>query len=373
MLKIGLYRWSELASRGPERGMGRVPFKSRSLIRDASTTTTSPYVILITAVSLGLSAACNQGRCDDSAYYMDNIIDWYEVPVEADDESIPQEDYLETLLSDLEPITAGEAERLGAYARKLKCASQGNDSRPVAWSMVNDFSTYRTLALAYALANADPELSGVPPTMVDRELTLDRISAFAQHPSFDVAIIDVAGPLVTFQSLRTPDGKTINNQPLQYYWAYNHGVVVNVEGEPRVFDLSISNAPQPVGDWLDGFVDPSVTCRFSNDELLREVWLYWNSAFSNLELPNPPPVMCAYTITPIFSFKRAQIPSVLADFVAAVPFAMDALTRLFETMLYALYGVAIAQDELSTVTSQYRPGTIRDVCNWSRMKFCDQI
>jgi len=304
---------------------------------------------------------------------VNDSIDWYEVQIEGDAGSIPHEDYVETVLSALEPITTSESERLGAYARKLQCASEGNDSRPVAWSMVSAFSTYRTLALAYALASADPELKGVPLTLVDRELTPDRIGAFTQHPSFDVAIIDVAGPLVTFQSLRTSDGKTINNQPLQYYWAYNQGVVVNVEGELRVFDLSISDTPQPISDWLDGFVDPSVTCHFSNDETLGEVWLYWNNAFSDLNLPSPPPVMCAYAISPIFSRNRDRIPSVLVDLLVTVPFAMDALAGLFEIMLFKLFDVTIAQEELSTITSQYTLGTIQDACNWSRMKFCDQI
>jgi len=270
----------------------------------------------------------------------------------------------------LKSITATEAEKLGAYARKLECASQGNPLQPVAWSMVNVSCQDRLMALAYAVAAADPALTDAPPPMRDTEMTVKRIEELADNPSFDAATINVAGPLVTYQTLIKPNGKTIGTQPLEYYWSYHHALVINVEGKLRVLDLSTGDSPLPIDDWLSGFVDPSIKCVHSSDEVHQQVWVYWNSAFGNFELPEEPSVLCAYTITPLFTMRRDQTPSDLADFISFVPATMETLLGSFKTTLSATYGVTLAEEVLPNITSSYSPGMVEDVCNWTHMQFC---
>ncbi len=271
---------------------------------------------------------------------------------------------------ELAPVTAAQAEGIGAHARKLTCAFEGKSPRPTAWSMVNVGCEDRAVALQYAVAAADPLLDGAPPPMVDTELTLERVQKLAAQPSFDVAGISVAGPLVTFQTLRDENGELLGSERLSYYWPYHRGVVLNVDGELRVLDLSTGDVPLPIAQWLAGFVHPSVTCHHTSDEVYDEVWGYWNAAFSNFDPPDPPAISCAYVITPLFAARRDQP---LADALPAIvrtPMEMETQLDGLMQIVSSTYGITLSESDAPGITSTYDPGTTTDVCDWAWMRFC---
>lgn len=273
----------------------------------------------------------------------------------------------------LASITAAEAARLGAHARRLRCSSQGSATAPVAWSAINTSCQDRAWTLELAIAGAGADLAADPPTLVDTDLTLTRLEELAANPTYDAATINVAGPLVTFQTLIDPQGSPIGQDPLWFFWAYHHGVVLNVDGELRVLDLSVGDAPIPIDVWLASFTDPSVRCKHLSDSRHAEVWVYWNASFNNFEPPSPPPELCSYTITPIFTNRRDQTLADMRDAISFAPGTMNVQLGTFRETVSHEYGVSLAEVDAPLVTSKYRAGTVADVCARNRMRFCDDL
>lgn len=283
----------------------------------------------------------------------------------SDDDAVP-------VTPELSPISKDDAERLGAYVRGVRCSGDGNPASPIAWSAINGACQDRAHALQLAIATADPSLSGVPPTLASSDLSLEVLEEIASHPAFDVATINAAGPFATFQTLVDADGRQIGDHELFWWWSYHHGVVVNVDGEMRVLDLSIGDAPVPITDWLAGFVENPKECFHAADDLWSEVWVYWNSCYQNFEPPDPPPVTCAYTITPIFTFRNYQTVADEESAVISSLTTMNTQTEVFLNTVKHSFGVDLVDDEISSTLTDYRAGTLDDVCGLpNRMRFCD--
>jgi hypothetical protein len=277
------------------------------------------------------------------------------------------------LTPELSPISESDAERLGAYVREMKCSGDGNPASPIAWSAINGACQDRAQALQLAIAMADPSLSGVPQTLVDSDLNLEALKAIAASPTFDVATINAAGPFATFQTLVDPGGSPIGDHELFWWWSYHHGVVLNVDGELRVLDLSIGDAPVPIAAWLTGFVESPDDCVHAVDDIWSEVWVYWNSCYQNFEPPAPPPVTCAYTITPIFTFRWDQTVADEESAVIASVTTMNTQTEVFRNTVSDSFGVDLTDEDIASILTDYRAGTLDDVCSLpNRMRFCDR-
>jgi hypothetical protein len=274
---------------------------------------------------------------------------------------------------ELRPVTEAEAANLGAYARQLHTVANVSGPTPVGWSMVNQACQDRAIALEYALAAAGDPLEAEPPPMVDTELTIDRIADLAAAPRYDVASINATGPLVTFQSFRMPDSTPMPGDPDMWYWAYHHGVVLNVEGELRVMDLSVGDAPLPIATWLQGFVAPGIECELLPEAEYQAVWIYWNAAFGNFDPGARPVPLCAYTVTPMFTFRSDQTSTTLADFIASVPSTMQVQLGALATWIGSEHQTTLLEAELPAVTSLYQAGTEQDVCDLVAPIYCQTL
>lgn len=267
---------------------------------------------------------------------------------------------------ELRSISQSQMEVLAPYVRLLQAEVSGGDPRPVAWAMVNQSCQDRAQALEYAMATA-PESPGTePPVMRESDITQEYISDLASDPNYDTATINVAGPLATLQTYVLPDGNPVTGTPQKYYWAYHHGVVVNVEGTLKVLDLSAGDEPLEIDEWIHNFLDPSVECHHMNAEDFLDVWVYWNSAFSGFT-PEPgtrPERLCGYTVTDMFTFREDQTPADLAEMIAFVPGTMQVQLGALASTLETEYDVTLSEDQLPLVTSTYEPQTEEDVCDW---------
>jgi hypothetical protein len=266
-------------------------------------------------------------------------------------------------LPQLAPVTAATAKALGAYARQMETVAQGVGPRPTAWSMVNASCQDRAMALEYVIASAPRPLPARPPTVIDTELTEAKILAVAAQPSYSVATINVTGPLVTRQTLVLPDGKVAPGEPDFYYWAYHHGVVLDVEGELRVLDLSLGDEPVAIATWLSGFVHAGTACHLVSQDEYNEIWGYWNSRFGNLTFGPAPARLCGYSITPLFTMRWEHTPADMVSTLGFVPHTMQVQTGSLITTLAGNHATTLPEADLARVTSRYQPGTVDDVCD----------
>lgn len=269
----------------------------------------------------------------------------------------------------LRPLTAAQAEALGAYCRKLKVSSGGNDPVPMAWSMINQACQDRALVLQYAIATASFPLPEEPPVMNGDTLTVEQVQAAAAQPGIDAATINVTGPLITYQRLVNPAGAEIPGDPLVNYWPYHHGVVLNVEGEFRVMDLSVQDAPLPIQEWLRGFISEDIPCSLRTDEDHLLVWSYWLSAMSNWEPEARPLCPASYTLTPLFRFRWDQ--EVLAEVVVSGPSTMETQSGGFQSIMQDNYGFVPSAGDIPNYTSRYDAQTEAELCDWVDLKYCD--
>jgi len=270
----------------------------------------------------------------------------------------------------LRPVTEEEAAALGAYARRLHVLTGGVLSAN-AWSMINISCQERALALEYALAAAETPLGDQPPPMNEDELTAGRIGELAANPAYDSAAINVTGPLIAEQTLVLPDGTSPTGDPISVTWPYHHGVVINVDGELRVLDLSAGDEPMPIDGWTHGFVDPAVSCFHMEEDEYNLLWGYWLAVHNSWIPDERPERLCGYTLTPIFTWRWDQDP--LVDAVRFTPGAMLVQFEGFKTVLQSNYGITLADEEIPLVTSIYAPLPESVLCEWMDLAYCDTL
>jgi len=278
------------------------------------------------------------------------------------------EDDAEAPLPELRPLSAEQAAALGAYCRKLQVVWEDSDPTPIAWSMANTSCQDRALVLQYAIASASFPLPETPPVMHDTDITEEAILALAANPGIDAATINIAGPLITAQTWIDPEGTPVAGDPQRPYWPYHHAVVLNVEGELRVMDLSIQDAPLPIAEWVRGFVIDDFPCALMTEADYQPVWNYWSAAMSNWEPEARPLCPCAYTITPLFRFRWDQDPLVEAIWFATE--VMISQTGGFLTIMEWDYGLFPALEDVPGYTSEYVPLNEVDLCEWVDLLYC---
>lgn len=262
----------------------------------------------------------------------------------------------------LRPIPAATATELLAYVRQLRAVADGGPPTPNAWAMVNWCCEDRAMALEVAIAAAETPLDDRPPDMVDTEMTVERITALAAAPAYDAASLVLAGPLVAYQQLVLPDGTAPPGPPEEHLWGYHAAVVINVDGELRVADLSVGDTPVPIDTWLANFVQPPVACEHMDEPAYREVWAYWNAALAGWELPPAPPVLCGYQITPLFTLRWDQTIEERAAVIAQVPATLVTQFGAFNSLLDMSHGIVLPPEQIPLVTSTYEARSIASFC-----------
>jgi MYXO-CTERM domain-containing protein len=291
-----------------------------------------------------------------------------DMDVEPDGE-VPSDDVIRT--PDLEPITADEAGRLLSFVRRIKTEASGSTEVPVAWSFVNWNCQERALVLQYAIATADPALAGDPETMREADLTDERVMEIAENPSFDVAALNITGPLAAEQVFIRPDMSEVEGPPYGVFWTYHHTAAVNVDGEIMAVDLSIGDDPIPIDEWSRSFVPAGIECFHMSSDEWWTVWVYWNSLVSGFEPPPEPERVCGYTITPMFTTKWDQ--DIQFDQIRWSPETMETQLGGFKTVLQTDYGYVPSDAEIPFITSRYTAKTLADVCTWNDFPFCDDL
>lgn len=269
----------------------------------------------------------------------------------------------------LESMSRADAVALAGFARRLRVASAADPvSSPVAWAMVNISCADRAMALQFALATAlAPSPPEIPLLDSGRLTTAEifRLRGIAEHK---VGTINITGPLVTHQTLILPDGSEAEMATPFYYWPYHHGVVVNVDGEPSVLDLSTGDEPLPVETWIRAFVVPEVDCPLLPVDAYDAVWIYWLNAFGNTIPPPRPAADCGYTLSPLFTMEVDQ--EIPTDFIIAAADEMRVQTGSLRTVL-AESGVTLDEEQLPFVVSRYDSLPEDAVCDALRFNYCD--
>jgi len=270
----------------------------------------------------------------------------------------------------LRPITEAQAEDLAAYVREMRVRNPLGDEDGVAWSMINVACNYRAVAMQYAVISAQTPFAD--PVIME---STDDLEALELHlldllysAEFDAATIGITGPLVTEQVLVLPDGQVLYDEPDLRFWSYHYGMVLNVEGEFKVLDLSIGDSPVDIDTWWQGFVAPDVTCVHAVEDDYKDTWIYWNSVFSSWQPTNKPRYECAYTLTPIFTFKWGDDMSVPS--VADAPGSLLTQSDGFRTLLLQDHGLILPDEEIPHVLSLYEGKTMDDVCEVADLTIC---
>jgi hypothetical protein len=271
----------------------------------------------------------------------------------------------------LRPMTQAQAEDLGAYVRGMRVRNPVGDEDVVAWSMINIACTYRAVAQQYAVVAAQTPFAD-PVTM---ESTED-LEALELHlldllylAEFDAATINIAGPLVTEQVLVLPDGEILYDEPDLRYWPYHHGMVLNVEGEIKVLDLSIGDSPVDIDTWWQSFVAPDVTCVHAVEDDYQDTWSYWHSVYNSWQPTVRPKHECAYTLTPVFTWHWGDDMSVPS--VADAPDSMLTQSDAFRTLLLRDHGLILPEEDIPHVLSLYEGKTVADMCEVIDLRICN--
>jgi len=270
----------------------------------------------------------------------------------------------------LRPITEAQAEDLAAYVRNMRVRNTLGDEDGVAWSMINVACSYRAVALEYAVIAA--QLPFADPVIMESTNDLEALELhlldLLYSAEFDAGTINITGPLITEQVLVLPDGEILDDAPHFRYWSYHHGVVLNVEGEFKVLDLSVGDSPMDIDTWWQSFVGPEVTCVHAVEDDYQATWIYWLSVFNSWQPTTRPKYECAYTLTPVFTWHWGDDMSVSS--VADAPLSMLTQSDSFRTVLLQDHGVILPDEDIPQVLSLYEGKTIEDLCNVVDLAIC---
>lgn len=268
-------------------------------------------------------------------------------------------------LPPLKPVSSQKIEEVARWARRLQVVTYDGEERPTAWSMINIACQYRALALEWALAYGDRKGFDAPPVLREDEITENNIRDLILEPSYESASINLTGPLATLQTLVLPDGTRISGEPFKNAWPYHHGVVVNVDGELKVIDLSIQDRPVTINEWIHSFVDPSVACFLMKDNEFDELWSYWNAIYNAMKPGNRPERLCGFTITPMFTFSSDQKP--LVDVLRGAPSILKEQFDGFKQLIYREYSLIIDDEIVPEITSRYDSQPESVLCEWMEL------
>ena len=268
----------------------------------------------------------------------------------------------------LRSITAATAVELAQYARKARTLATGSQELTQAWSLVNVSCVERALVLDWLIAVAPATLAGAPAAVVRTEdLTDQRIAQLIASPTYDSAIIMIAGPLVAEQTIHEPGGNAIPGDPIVLGWPYHFGAVVAVDGVVKVIDLSVGDTPLEIDAWAHSFVDPAEPCYLMADDEFFKVWAYWISVTSSWVPDARPPRVCGYQIYP-FMRTRGDQPAT-ADQINSIPWTLETQHGSFETTL-GERGVTPTDAELPNYRSTYHPLPEADICRIWDYAYC---
>ncbi len=263
---------------------------------------------------------------------------------------------------DLRPITHEQAAQFITYLRGVQTRASGGSPCTVAWAMINTACEERALLIQYAAALSSFPLSSAPPVIEEEDITEDAVAGLVENPGIDTATINIAGPLIMEYAYLGPDGSPVPGEPQHIHWPYHKGVVVNVEGELMVIDLSAGDEPLPIDEWAHRLVEEEVQCFPMSEDEYADVRIYWNSVMASYELPERPARICGYTITPMFRFRWDQDAQV--DQLRWTPSILETQHDGFSNTLQELYGVTPGESDIPLYTCAYSPQGEEKLCEW---------
>lgn len=269
---------------------------------------------------------------------------------------------------ELSEITTEQADELITYLRKAKTQTSGSAERPMAWAMINWECETRALTQEYFILSASFPLSAEPAVMHEENITEEAVQALVENPGIDAATINIVGPLALEFHFINPDGTLVSGDPFKIVWGYHKGVVVNIEGELKVIDLSSGDTPLNIDDWAHHLVDESVACYHMSNKEYSDVWVYWNSVMGGYEVPERPERICGYTITPVFTFRWDQTP--LIDQLKWAPSIMQTQSDGFKNYMNTSYGITVSDNDESFYTGIYTSHDETWICEEFNLPYC---
>ncbi|MGC8738912.1 MAG: protein-glutamine glutaminase family protein [Candidatus Hydrogenedens sp.] len=235
--------------------------------------------------------------------------------------------------------------------------------------MINQSCQERSLLLQYLIASTPDPIPETDVILDTNDLTETKIQQVLAQPYIDVASINITGPLIVFQNFISTNDITFPNEPIHVYWPYHHAVVINVEGNVCIIDLSIQDGPIPVSEWTTKLCSET-TCGEVSEQEYWEIWSYWLSLMNNWQVEETPEKLCGYTTTPMLTFRSDQEPQIqgLIDSLST----LVVQTYAFQTLIMDTYGINAPFESIPFITSLYTLGTIDDLCSWVSFLFCQQ-
>lgn len=280
---------------------------------------------------------------------------------------------------------------LAEYSRKQVVTDSEGEVNPIAWSMINQSCQNRALGLEFTIHTAGPEIENRSPEIWENYQNRDDVSVpdaikeeknrieqeVQKKPIFESGSINVAGPLATNQTLFDSQKNQISKEPIFFYWPYHHGVIMNVDEEYKVMDLSVGDEPIAVNDWLQSFLPEGMNCPQVSQNTYDLIWNYWNTTFQFgkpfVELPEGTPY-CGYTLSERFRFDWKMDKELLVSQLHLFPFTMNVQTKGFQTILRQA-GYDLKLKDAATITSTYEGSSLKGLCerNGHRLNFCTYL
>lgn len=216
-------------------------------------------------------------------------------------------------LPTLRPVTYSEAKRLfnkvNATVLRVKNAnSRQKISFGIPWAFaVGNHCSDRALISYLGLTTEQESADFTLP------LSLSFVSQIIDHPSIEVAHISLFAPMKIKQKIYF---STTRSKEYTLNWKNHEALTINVDGDLRVVDLTASDIPIPITDWVQMYVKQSdlMSCSHLEDE---EYWkiFHYDICLHNGWIPNPngdpqdcerikPVKLCGYRFTDDLGFDK---------------------------------------------------------------------
>jgi hypothetical protein len=254
----------------------------------------------------------------------------------------------------LKSWTAVEAQKIADRSADIMIRYQGTetDKYPadfhMPWLIVQDNCTRRASLTNHAIASVQYDFS-IPATKTILERSVKNASSSGQ--------IHMSAPLSGFANIVDADGKTVVEGG--YAWTNHVAALINVEGQARVLDLSLSKTPVTVGEWTRAYLKPGIQCAVVDKDAYAKVLWYYTVKDQFPTLAPKPAIPCAIKFSKAFDADNAQEPlsaktleATLED--AAIPLRND--FEILKTQLEEMRG--IPESEFKNLKVQIIPADL---------------
>jgi hypothetical protein len=204
-------------------------------------------------------------------------------------------------VSQIKPTTIEKVRKAVRRAKEMKL-----EDKKVPWALINYNCSYRSLLLSFWLS------AGFEP--VDDLLTNERVSKAARNPVIDNRILSIAAPMAMHYRILNPiNGEIVSDPsaPILASWPYHFVNVVNIGGEEKILDLSVSDEPLDILTWAARIMNSRYLPflkKAMNEDDYQETWAYWmiKGQGGQAKLPKNP---LLYHLTLPMRLRDDQVPN----------------------------------------------------------------